>query len=37
MSRILVVDDHAIVRSGVRRLLADLRDLELQEAATGEP
>jgi len=36
MSRILVVDDHAIVRSGVRRLLADLRDLELQEAASGE-
>jgi two-component system, NarL family, invasion response regulator UvrY len=31
-----VVDDHAIVRSGVRRLLADLRDLELQEAASGE-
>lgn len=36
MSRILVVDDHAIVRSGVRRLLADLHDLELQEAASGE-
>ncbi len=36
MSRILVVDDHAIVRSGVRRLLADLDDLELQEAASGE-
>lgn len=36
MSRILVVDDHAIVRSGVRRLLADLRDLELQEASSGE-
>ena len=36
MSRILVVDDHAIVRPGVRRLLADLRDLELQEASSGE-
>jgi DNA-binding NarL/FixJ family response regulator len=36
MTRILVVDDHAIVRSGVRRLLADLRDLELREAASGE-
>ncbi len=36
MTRILVVDDHAIVRSGVRRLLADLRDLELLEAASGE-
>lgn len=36
MNRILVVDDHAIVRSGVRRLLADLHDLELQEAASGE-
>ncbi len=36
MTRILVVDDHSIVRSGVRRLLADLRDLELLEAASGE-
>ena len=36
MSRILVVDDHAIVRSGVRRLLADLPALELREAASGE-
>jgi len=36
MNRILVVDDHAIVRSGVRRLLADLPALELREAASGE-
>ncbi len=36
MSRILVVDDHAIVRSGVRRLLADLPALELREATSGE-
>ncbi len=36
MSRILVVDDHAIVRSGVRRLLADMPALELREAASGE-
>lgn len=36
MSRILVVDDHAIVRSGIRRLLAELSDLELCEAASGE-
>jgi len=33
MSRILVVDDHAIVRSGIRRLL---RGHELSEAASGE-
>jgi DNA-binding NarL/FixJ family response regulator len=36
MSRILVVDDHAIVRSGIRRLLTELPDLDLQEAADGE-
>lgn len=36
MSRILVVDDHAIVRSGIRRLLAELPDIELSEAADGE-
>ncbi|MEY4966477.1 MAG: hypothetical protein RL274_2060 [Pseudomonadota bacterium] len=36
MSRILVVDDHAIVRSGIRRLLAELPDLGLREAASGE-
>ena len=36
MSRILVVDDHAIVRSGIRRLLAEFPDIELSEAADGE-
>lgn len=36
MIRILVVDDHAIVRSGIRRLLGDLSDLQLQESASGE-
>ena len=35
MSRILVVDDHAIVRSGIRRLLAEPAH-EVQEAASGE-
>ena len=36
MSEILLVDDHAIVRSGIRRLLAGLPALQLSEAATGE-
>lgn len=36
MTRILIVDDHAIVRSGIRRLLADFPDLQLQESASGE-
>ena len=36
MTRILVVDDHAIVRAGIRRLLATLPDVELLEAKTGE-
>jgi two-component system invasion response regulator UvrY len=36
MSKILVVDDHAIVRSGVRRLLAAMPDLQLSEAGSGE-
>jgi DNA-binding NarL/FixJ family response regulator len=36
MKRILVVDDHAIVRSGVRRLLASLPQVELEEAESGE-
>lgn len=36
MSRILVVDDHAIVRSGIRRLLAEFPSLALSEAADGE-
>jgi DNA-binding NarL/FixJ family response regulator len=36
MSRLLIIDDHAIVRTGVRRLLATLPDIECLEAATGE-
>ena len=36
MNRILVVDDHAIVRSGIRRLLAELSHLDLHESASGE-
>jgi two-component system, NarL family, invasion response regulator UvrY len=33
--RILVVDDHPIVRAGLRRLFADARDIDLIEAASG--
>jgi two-component system invasion response regulator UvrY len=33
--RILLVDDHAIVRTGLRRLLAMVSDAEIFEAATG--
>ena len=36
MNRILVVDDHAIVRSGIRRLLVELPHLELHESENGE-
>jgi len=36
MKRILVIDDHAIVRSGVRRLLAALPQVELEDAESGE-
>jgi DNA-binding NarL/FixJ family response regulator len=36
MKRLLVVDDHAIVRSGIRRLLSERTDIELCEAASGE-
>jgi two-component system, NarL family, invasion response regulator UvrY len=36
MTRLLIVDDHAIVRSGIRRLLSDRTDIEVLEAATGE-
>lgn len=36
MTKILVIDDHAIVRSGIRRLLVSKPDLQLSEASTGE-
>jgi DNA-binding NarL/FixJ family response regulator len=37
MIRILVADDHAIVREGVKRILADTRDLRvLGEASNGQ-
>ena len=32
---ILIVDDHAIVRTGLRRLLAATPDVDIHEAATG--
>jgi len=34
--KILVVDDHAVVREGVRRLLATIDGAEVHEAATGQ-
>jgi two-component system, NarL family, invasion response regulator UvrY len=36
MTHILIVDDHAIVRTGIRRLLKDREATELLEAASGE-
>jgi two-component system, NarL family, invasion response regulator UvrY len=33
--RLLLVDDHAVMRSGLRRLLGGLPDVEILEAATG--
>ena len=36
MTRILIVDDHAIVRTGIRRLLKDRNATEMLEAASGE-
>lgn len=36
MTHILVVDDHAIVRSGIRRLLAARADVQVSEATSGE-
>ena len=36
MTAILLVEDHAIVRSGIRKLLAALPDMALKESATGE-
>jgi two-component system invasion response regulator UvrY len=34
--KILLVDDHTIVRSGLRRLFSVLRDVQISEAATGQ-
>jgi DNA-binding NarL/FixJ family response regulator len=36
MTQIVLVEDHAIVRSGIRRLLSGKPDITLKEAATGE-
>jgi DNA-binding NarL/FixJ family response regulator len=36
LTGILVVDDHAIVRTGIKRLLMPFPDFEVLEAATGE-
>ena len=36
MNQLLVVDDHAIVRSGIRRLLGERTDIQVLEAASGE-
>lgn len=36
MMSVLIVDDHAIVRDGIRRLLTVATDIELLEAETGE-
>jgi DNA-binding NarL/FixJ family response regulator len=33
MIRVLIVDDHAVVRSGLRQILADERDIEVLETA----
>lgn len=34
--KVLIVDDHPIVRAGLRRLLAGEDNIEVQEAATGK-
>lgn len=36
MNTVLVVEDHAIVRAGIRRLLCERSDIAVTEAATGE-
>lgn len=35
MIRVLLADDHSIVRAGLRRLLEDAGDMEVEEAADG--
>jgi DNA-binding NarL/FixJ family response regulator len=34
--KILLVDDHIVVREGVRRLLSGMQGVELCEAASGQ-
>ncbi len=36
MARVLIADDHELVRAGIRRLLEDLEQTIVAEAATGE-
>ena len=36
MKQVLVVEDHAIVRAGMRRLLDERGDIEVRETSTGE-
>ncbi|WP_418287823.1 response regulator transcription factor [Legionella israelensis] len=37
MIKVLIVDDHALVRMGIRRLLEDLPDVEVvADAESGE-
>ena len=36
MKQLLVVEDHAIVRAGIRRLLGERGDVSVAEAASGE-
>jgi two-component system invasion response regulator UvrY len=33
--RIMIIDDHALVRAGVRRLLSAMPDVDILEAANG--
>ena len=35
MIRVLIADDHAIVRDGLKRILAATRDLEVARAPRG--
>lgn len=35
MIRVLLADDHSIIRAGLRRLLEDAGDMEVEEAADG--
>ncbi|MGV8058256.1 MAG: response regulator [Smithellaceae bacterium] len=37
MIRILVADDHAVVRQGVKQILADMKDMAVQDEAENGP